>query len=167
VPSAQFNKTKPTHPKKEDTVDQEKVKENVLRVLGRKGRMTISSLKLFAAAEETKESFRAAVDALASEGKVEKEAGIRAGSFYVALPGTPEPTGTAKKVAPSNDATVPSKKPRRVNRPAARATGEPGARNRKTAAMLSEPSPISMAIVELELQRTKIDVAIEALRELA
>jgi len=88
-------------PKEEETVDQAKVKENVLRVLERKGPMTISILKLFSAAKESKEDFRAAVDALAGEGKVVTTAGAREGSLSVALPGAEkkEKAAPAKKTS--------------------------------------------------------------------
>jgi flagellar biosynthesis regulator FlaF len=168
VPPAQFNKTVTIQPKKEAMVDQAKVKENVLRVLERKGRMTISNLKLFAAAKESKEDFRTAVDALAGEGKIVTEQGSREGSLSVALP------GAEKKVATSNDATVPSKSPRRVNRKPATPPIKTRAKAEATVSAPRKAALISAAIALLEEKRTaaldtveKIDAALAGLRALA
>lgn len=172
IPPAQFNKTEPIQPKKEGEVDQAKMKENILRVLGRKGGMTVSSLKLFAAAKESKEDFRAAVDALAHEGKIKTKQGAREGSLSVALPGSPDPrpAGAVKKVAPTNDATKAPKTPRAVNRTSATPPSNSRAKSERPVLAPREPvanNSFAAVIADLETRRAKIDTAIETLRALA
>lgn len=141
---------------KEGSVDQEKVKENIVRVLGRKGPMAVSTLKNFAAAKESKEDFRAAVDALAGEGKIATKQGSREGSLTISLPGAPTPT---EKTPKKKTASTPR---------------EPVAHNRKPAAPSNGSGAIAAAIAELEVRRTaaldqvaQIDASIAGLRALA
>lgn len=175
-------------PGKEGNVDQGKVKESIVRVLGRKGPMTSSSLKLYAAKRETREDFLAAINALAGEGKVVTTAGAQPGSLRVALPGaaaTPSPTA-------SNDATVPPKRQRKVNQRQSDRSPAPATPPIKTRARKERPvsaprkplgvrifglgpngGPVATVIADLEARRAvaldqveKIDVAIAGLRAL-
>jgi hypothetical protein len=97
------------------------------------------------------------------------------------LPGAPDPfAGKEKQAAPSNDATVTSKTPRRVNRTPATPPSNPRAKSERTVS--TRPSPrkpagngaFVVAIAELEARRTaaldqveQIDTAISTLRALA
>jgi len=155
-------------PKKEEgkVVAPEKLRNSILRVLERRGAMNGSTLKNFAGQEASKEEWLAAIGSLAHDGKIIKKDGIRAGSFKVWLPGTvgPRPAAAKEKVAPSNEATEPSKKTPRVNRkPQPKplsTTGSDGAGNKK-------PPVYEAVLADLELRRQKIDHAIAALRALA
>jgi hypothetical protein len=154
-------------PKKEEVggVDQEKMREGILRVLGRKGMMTISNLKLFTAREESKEDFRAAVDALAREGKVVTKDGVRAGTLSLWLPGTAAPPEGKKKEPPS-EKKAPSAvkyqrniKKRQIDSSTATASPPPGNGG-------FQNRTVKSLVADLMIQRQKIDNAIAALREL-
>ena len=141
-------------------MDREMTKNAILRVLERKGGMNISTLKNFSGQYASKEEFKAALDELTREGKINMKCGIREGSFKVWLPGVI----TQKPSAPSNESTEPSKKTPRVNRkPQPKplsTTGSDGAGNKK-------PPVYEAVLADLELRRQKIDHAIAALRALA
>lgn len=85
--------------KKEETVDKETIKTGILRVLGRKGAMSISAMKNFAANRASKEEYQAALDELARTGKINTKQGLREGSLIAWVPGAapPGPAGGEKK----------------------------------------------------------------------
>lgn len=107
---------------KETPVDHEAAKEAILRVLKRKGAMTSSLLKNYAACKTTKEFFQAALDELVKAGQIHAKPGQREGSITIWLSGSPEPSDK-KAAAPSNKSTVPSKRTRAVNRTPAPGNG--------------------------------------------
>jgi len=154
-------------PKEDETVDQAKVKENVLRVLERKGSMTVSNLKLFAGNKESREDFRAAVDALAGEGKIVTKEGARAGSLHVGLPGAA--SGSSSKAEKKPEAGKPKTRKAGPVAPSAPGNGggKPASRPSKAAVNVAGLLNIDEMIGFLEEKRAAIDTAIAGLRALA
>ena len=141
--------------REEGKVDQETLKNSILRVLGRRGEMNISTLKNFAGQEASREEFQKTIDELSISGKIVKKAGIREGSFRVCLPGTSgsPPSNAVRKPEPSKADGDP--RPPALRKPKEKAI--------KTAA---GDGVFAEAIADLEIRRAKIDTAIEVLRGL-
>ena len=145
-----------TQPKKEEVkVNNETLRNAILRVLGRKGEMNISTLKNFAGQEASKEEFQKTIDELSISGRIVKKAGIREGSFKVCLPGTSgsPPSNAVRKQEPSKADGDP--------RPAA-----PRKPKEKAIKPAAGDGVFAAAIAELEAKRQNIDNAIAALKAL-
>ena len=142
--------------KEEGEVSNETLRNAILRVLGRKGEMNISTLKNFAGQWASKEEFQKTIDELSISGRIVKKAGIREGSFKVRLPGTSgsPPSNAVRNPEPSKADGDPS--PPALRKPKEKAI--------KTAA---GDGVFAAAIAELEAKRQNIDNAIAALKALA
>ncbi len=157
--SAEPERSPKTTPPKSEVkgMDREKIKENVLRVLGRNGSLSISSLKNFAWSKGPKEEIRAAVDELAGEGKVVGTPGAREGSLTVSLPGGALPVSPPQKREEKKKSAAPSIK----------ATRTPKTIHPVNPSPSNGSGNLAAVIADLEAKRNKIDVAIETLRALA
>jgi len=141
--------------KEEGEVSNETLRNAILRVLGRKGEMNISTLKNFAGQWASKEEFQKTIDELSISGKIVKKAGIREGSFKVCLPGTSgsPPSNAVRK--PETSKADGDPRPPALRKPKEKAI--------KTAA---GDGVFAAVISGLEAQRQKIDNAIAALKAL-
>jgi hypothetical protein len=161
-------------PPKEEDVAKLEPKEHVLATITRKA-PCVSAPILQGCAVKADELHRITKE-LAAEGKIKVWTDGRK-TIYT-LPGAPDPfAGVAKKAAPSNDATVPSKPTRRVDRPPATPPIKKSAKTERSVPAPRKPAGngvYAAAIADLEARRSaaldqveKFDRALETLKELA
>jgi len=164
-------------PPKEEDVAKPDPKESILAAIAR--RQPCVSTPILQSVRVKAGDLHQFTKELAAEGKIKIWTDGRKTIFT--LPGTPNPFtgGLGKKPAAlSNDATVPSKKPRSVNR---KSTSPPIKSRAKAERPMPSPrrpdsngNAIAVAIAEIEARRTialdaveKIDAALTCLRALA
>ena len=147
---------------KEESMEQETIRNGILRVLERKGAMSVSILKNFTAARAPKKEFQFALDELARTGKINTKAGIREGSLKVWLSGAPDSRGPVAEKAPAQG----EKKIGRLTEKKTPAVAVPGSPPQKNGGRRTRSAdPLAVAIEELKSRRETIGRAIKALEE--
>ena len=179
LPETPRSKPEPIPPKKEEVPQVRTDKEKILVRVQRE--KVVGKSKLMQYDRISSESIGREAEILQQEGKIKVWPGKQKGSIILTLPDAPDPLPDRKAKGeaptPSNDATVPSKPPRRVNR---KSTPLPIKSRAKTERPVPAPrkpgsngNAIGFAIAELEARRTvaldqvaKIDAVLDSLRVL-